>query len=157
LFQLIGCKNVNSLETKSDIKLENNVENIKDLIQKLKEIENIKIKEDSVLNFKTLTIKDTTDNPIVGYWLIPSKVFDNKMEFKKLTQRLMISSCINDSRFRQFTWKDFTFYPYCGNSIEHEQSILIFNAFENELILNGAKLKHEFHVPKEIENLFISK
>jgi hypothetical protein len=157
LFHLISCKNVNSVETKSDIKLENKVENIKDLIHKLKKIENIKIKEDSVLNFKTLTIKDNTDKQIVEYWLIPTTVFNNQMEFKKLTQRLIISSCANDSRFRQFTWKHFTFYPYCGNQIENEQSILVFNSFENELIRNGAKLKHEYQLPLEIETLSESK
>jgi hypothetical protein len=146
LFQIISCENVSNIENK--------VENIENLIQKLKKIEHIKIEIDSVLNFKTLTIKDTMDKPIVEYWLIPSMVFDNEMAYKKIAQRLMISSCINDSRFRQFTWKDFTFYPYCGNQIEDELSLLIFNAFESELIHNGAKLKHEYLTPTDLQNLF---
>jgi hypothetical protein len=149
LFQIISCKKVSNIENK--------VENIEDLIQKLKKIERIKIQEDSVLNFKTLTIRGTKDKPIVEYWLIPSAVFDNEIKNKKLLQRLTISSCSIDSRFRQFTWKGCTFYPYCGNRIENEESILIFNAFENELILNRAKLKLEYTIPNEIEKLSESK
>jgi hypothetical protein len=149
LFQIISCKKVSNIENK--------VENIKDLIQKLKKIERIKIQEDSVLNFKTLTIRDTTNKTIVEYWLIPSTVFDNEIEYKKLFKRLTISSCSIDLRFRQFTWKDFTFYPYCGNRIENEESILVFNAFEIELINNEAKLKHEFNIPIDVENLYKSK
>jgi hypothetical protein len=148
-FQIISCKNVSTIENK--------IENIEDLIQKLKKIEHVRIQEDSVLNFKSLTIKDTTDKKIVEYWLIPSKVFENQKDNEKFTKRLTVSSCMVDKNFRQFTWKDITFYPYCGSPIENEQSILIFNAFESELILNGAKLKLEYTIPNEIEKLSESK
>jgi hypothetical protein len=149
----MGCKNKISTENKNEIKLENKVENIKDLIHKLSKIENIKVQEDTVLSFKTLTIKDSSDKKIVEYWLVPTEILNDTIRNRAFTKRLIISSCSNDLRFKQFTWNEFTFYPFCGNSINNEQSILIFNSFENELIKNGAKLKHEFNVPIDIENL----
>jgi hypothetical protein len=85
--------------------------------------------------------------------LVSTDIFDDTLRNKAFIKRLIISSCSNDIRFKQFTWHELTFYPFCGNSINDEQSILIFNAFENELIKNGAKLKHEFNVPIDIENL----
>jgi hypothetical protein len=153
LIEIISCNNLNNIENKANIKLENKVKNIEDLVQKLKKIDNIKIKEDTVLSFKTLTIKDSSDKTIVVYWLVPTDIFNDTLRNKAFIKRLIISSCSNDIRFRQFTWHEFTFYPFCGNSIDDEQSILIFNSFENELIKNGAKLKHEFNVPIDIENL----
>ena len=152
LQQLICCKNVNNLENDNDVKRKNKAENIEVLIQKLSKIDDLKIREDSVLNFKTLTIKDTSDKTIVEYWLVPTDILNDTLRNKAFIKRLIISSCANNVRFRQFTWNELTFYPFCGNPIEEEHYILIFNAFEIELIKNSAKLKHEFDIPIGIEN-----